>query len=303
MNFDAIRYFATAYEQGSIHKAAESLYISPQGLSQSIKQLEESFSEALFIRTNRGLVPTSFGKQVYDYARRIVADLDDLEGFLVQHKSGVSSELSLVVCGGFNRNTYTVPSIISKFEQENPSVICTTSYVEVADDVYDQLYTEKVDIGIICYSCEREGFSYLPIKKLKVNCVLSKDNPLARKSSLTWSQVADIPLFSAHRSDPFSAEVRDNFKRYGIEPPAAIYSTDIGVLAHAIEGDHAMGMLSKTYSLAVQKLSDNIAVLPVEPPLFINVGFVLKDRQTKDSLAYEFLEFISETLISQEEMS
>jgi DNA-binding transcriptional LysR family regulator len=61
MEYRQLVNFLTACKEKSISAAAEKLYISQQGLSKSIKQLEKSLDVPLFFRTRHGIEPTEFG--------------------------------------------------------------------------------------------------------------------------------------------------------------------------------------------------------------------------------------------------
>ncbi len=60
-----IRYFLTAAREGSFVKAARQMYVSSQGLTRQIRQLEEELGGALFLRSTRGVVLTDFGQEAY----------------------------------------------------------------------------------------------------------------------------------------------------------------------------------------------------------------------------------------------
>lgn len=71
MNINQIRYFLDVAETGSINQSALNLYISPQGLSRSIAQLEKGLGFCLFARSNRGMVLTEEGRVFLEPARKI----------------------------------------------------------------------------------------------------------------------------------------------------------------------------------------------------------------------------------------
>lgn len=61
MNINQIKHFLDVAETGSVNRSALNLYISPQGLSRSIAQLERALGFDLFLRSNRGMVLTDEG--------------------------------------------------------------------------------------------------------------------------------------------------------------------------------------------------------------------------------------------------
>ncbi len=71
--------FKTVYECGSMAKAAERLFITPQGLSRSVASLEAELGQRLFVRTNHGVQPTAFARALYPKACKIARLLKSIE--------------------------------------------------------------------------------------------------------------------------------------------------------------------------------------------------------------------------------
>lgn len=72
MNIQNLEFFLTVCNYLSFAKAAEVLYISPQGLSQCINRMEQKLNTNLFIRTSKGLVMTEDGHKLQKSAQIIV---------------------------------------------------------------------------------------------------------------------------------------------------------------------------------------------------------------------------------------
>tara|TARA_Y100000780_G_scaffold232551_2_gene265845 strand:+ start:9199 stop:10110 length:912 start_codon:yes stop_codon:yes gene_type:complete len=71
LNYHHLMYFKTIATEGSISKASEKLLVGQPALSSQLKNLEESFGQALFERKNRKLVLTEAGKAALKYANEI----------------------------------------------------------------------------------------------------------------------------------------------------------------------------------------------------------------------------------------
>jgi len=68
INLKHLRYFWAVAGYGSISKAAESLYLTPQTISGQLKELEEQVGQKLFAKEGRNLVLTETGRLVFSYA-------------------------------------------------------------------------------------------------------------------------------------------------------------------------------------------------------------------------------------------
>jgi len=68
LNLKHLRYFWSVASYGSVTKAAEALFVTPQTISGQLRDLEEAIGEKLFERDGRGLALTETGRVVFSYA-------------------------------------------------------------------------------------------------------------------------------------------------------------------------------------------------------------------------------------------
>ena len=73
-----LKYAVEIEKTGSITKAAENLYMGQPNLSRAIRELEESLGITIFMRSSRGVVPTEQGREFLNYARNILAQIEEM---------------------------------------------------------------------------------------------------------------------------------------------------------------------------------------------------------------------------------
>ena len=71
LNYNHLYYFWMVCKQGSVTKAADALFLTPQTVTGQIKALEERMSGKLTKRNGRTLEPTELGQLVFKYADRM----------------------------------------------------------------------------------------------------------------------------------------------------------------------------------------------------------------------------------------
>ncbi len=71
LNYNHLYYFWMVCKQGSISKAAEALFLTPQTVTGQIKALEDRMAGKLTKRNGRTVEPTELGQLVYKYADRM----------------------------------------------------------------------------------------------------------------------------------------------------------------------------------------------------------------------------------------
>jgi LysR family transcriptional regulator, transcriptional activator of nhaA len=73
LNYKHLRYFWMVAKTGSIVRASEQLYCSPQSISGQLGELENNLGIQLFKKVGRGLALTDMGRRVFSYADEIFA--------------------------------------------------------------------------------------------------------------------------------------------------------------------------------------------------------------------------------------
>lgn len=79
MNILHFKYAVEIAKTKSISKAAENLYMGQPNLSRAIKELEENLGITIFNRTTKGISITPEGEQFLQYAKRIIAQVNEVE--------------------------------------------------------------------------------------------------------------------------------------------------------------------------------------------------------------------------------
>ncbi|MCG6407203.1 transcriptional activator NhaR [Vibrio fluvialis] len=71
LNYNHLYYFWMVCKQGSVTKAADALFLTPQTVTGQIKALEDRMAGKLTKRNGRSIEPTELGQLVFKYADRI----------------------------------------------------------------------------------------------------------------------------------------------------------------------------------------------------------------------------------------
>ena len=71
VNYKHLEYVWAVAREGSVTRAAESLFVSQPAISAQIHKLERQLGEKLFLKSGRGLVLTEMGQLVFRYADEI----------------------------------------------------------------------------------------------------------------------------------------------------------------------------------------------------------------------------------------
>jgi DNA-binding transcriptional LysR family regulator len=84
VDMDLLRSFVTIVEVKSFTRAADRMLRTQSAISLQVKRLEEQLGSRLFERGGRGVEPTEAGVLLLGYARRILAENDELVGRMAE---------------------------------------------------------------------------------------------------------------------------------------------------------------------------------------------------------------------------
>ena len=120
MDLRHLRYFVAVAEAGHMTRAAAALGIQQPPLSQQIRALEDELGLPLLVRHPKGVALTDGGRALLADARRILADIEDMEHQLSRSMAEPRGLLRVNATLGFGR-AHVAP-VISRFCKAHPQV-------------------------------------------------------------------------------------------------------------------------------------------------------------------------------------
>ena len=146
MNYNQLKYIVEIVESGSISKAASNLFISQPNLSNQVQELEEEIGKSIFYRNNRGVKLTSYGAEVYHYAKSIVNQFEIVEN---QLKTKVNENKIKIASFGGEVINYQFFDVCTRYNNENYEFELCEVGVEKS---IQKVVQRECDIGIIIFS-------------------------------------------------------------------------------------------------------------------------------------------------------
>ncbi len=206
MTIQQIKYAIGIAETGSFNKAAEKLYVSQPSLTSTIHDLENDLGIQIFNRSGRGVTLTNDGQEFISNAKQVYLSFLNLsqkygENSQIKKKFGVSTQ----------HYSFAVKSFVEMVKSFNTNeyefAVRETRTQEVIEDVASL----KSEIGILYLS----DFNRKPIESILksknlefhhlINCkafvYIWKGHPLAKKKSISFSDLQDFPCLSFEQGD------------------------------------------------------------------------------------------------------
>lgn len=193
IDFELYRIFYTVANNGNITAAAKELNISQPAISKSIKNLEEQLGGTLFIRTKRGVILTSEGKEFYNYIKKAIEYITSAEN---KFTDLINLEIGCIRIGISTTLTkeFLLP-YLEKFHKLYPNIDIMIS-TNISSELLTKLRNGLIDIVILNLNTKKydDDIEIIKCKKINDCFVVNKDYLNLNKLNLSIKDLNDYPL-------------------------------------------------------------------------------------------------------------
>ena len=192
-NIQHLRYAVEVEKTGSISRAAENLFMGQPHLSKAIRELEEDMNITIFTRTPRGVAVTPQGERFLEYARNILAQVDELEA-LYRPSGAQSFSLSLP------RASYAAFAFTEFVRELDGAEGIDVKYLETNSmQTIREVAEGNCGLGIVRFQIQHEkyflpaiterGLKHENIWDFEYLALMSRAHPLAGHESIKYSEL------------------------------------------------------------------------------------------------------------------
>ena len=257
-------------------RAAEACGVTQPTLSAGVKQLEEQMGVLLVNRGSRFQGFTPEGQRVLDWARRIVGDTRAMREEINSLRHGLTGRLRIAA---IPTTLAMVAALTTPYREHHPNVQFTI-YSRTSIEILDQLENLEIDAGITYLDNEPLGrVNAIPLYHEHYRLLTSADAPLGNRNSVTWAEVAQVPLCLL-TPDMQNRRIIDGLIRSagGDSRPTLESDSMILLFSHVRTGRWASVMPAKLAETL--GLTDTIRAIPITHPEAVQtIGLVVPSRE------------------------
>ena len=273
---DKLEFILALAREKHFGHAAEACGVTQPTLSAGVKQLEEQMGVLLVNRGSRFQGFTPEGQRVLEWARRIVGDSRTMREEINSLRLGLSGRLRLAA---IPTALAMVAALTTPYREKHPNVQFTT-YSRTSIEILDLLDNLEIDAGITYLENEPIGrVSNVPLYREHYCLLTSADAPLGNRDSVTWAEVAQVPLCLL-TPDMQNRRIIDRLlKGAGGESRPTLESDSMILLySHVRTGRWASVMPAKIADTL--GLTDTIRAIPIAQPKAVQtIGLVVPQRE------------------------
>ena len=192
MDIRVLKYFLAVAREQSFSTAAERLFLSQPTLSRQLKELEDELGKTLLVRSNKGVTLTEEGIILRKRAEEIIDLMDKTEQEVRQSNDSVSG--TVYIGAGETYAIKLIADTAHHLKADYPG-IHYSFFSGNGTDVMEKLERGLMDFGLIFGNIDRTRYEAIEIPLHDTWGVLMRqDEPLAKKASLTISDVSGLDL-------------------------------------------------------------------------------------------------------------
>ena len=209
MTLQQIHYIIEISEQGSMNKAAESLYVSQPSLTSAVRELEKELGITIFLRSGRGVTLTNDGSEFLIYARQVYQQYEILRD-KYERKENIRQKFAVSA----QHYSFAVKAFVSAVQNTDMRKYEFALRETTTWDVIQDVGTLRSEIGILYLSdfnrkmmqklFRDNDLEFHTLINVKAFVYLYKGHPLAKEEAISFDQLRSYPaLFFEQKNGSF----------------------------------------------------------------------------------------------------
>jgi DNA-binding transcriptional LysR family regulator len=200
MELRHLRYFVAVAEEQNVTRAARRLHLAQPALSRQIRDLEEELGATLFERGAASLRLTDAGRVFLDEARAVLRRVDEAVETLRAAAAAKKTEIHIGYAP--SPTAELLPRLLRAYEKANPEVGVTLHDL-TADEMVAGLRAKELHAALVVEypGIRSRELAFEKLRSYRIGVMMNQEHPLARRRSVTLSQVLSEALVVFSRSE------------------------------------------------------------------------------------------------------
>ncbi len=248
MDIHDLKIFLTIAQEGSVSKASKILYMTPQGTSKVLKNLEIEMGCQLFIRDKSGMKLTESGERFREYALKDVDDYYQVKKDILHIEQRQKKVVDLLSAYGILR--LLTPDCLVAFREKYSDI--EFHYREYPDLPVEQLFAgNEGNVAFSIGDFDEHLYHVVPLGTFPIELLVNEKHPLAQKESVTIKDLQGEPMFIESSQFHIYHLIVGKCEKAGFEPDIIFQTSGFSLC-------HKMVKANKGISVTVDFIYDDM---------------------------------------------
>lgn len=214
MHFDLtdLRLFLNVHAAGTITGGASRSHMTLASASERIRGMEQAAGVALLSRERRGVQPTPAGHTLLHHARRVLQQMEQLQGELGDYGAGLKGQVRLL-CNTSALSEH-LPRVLGSFLTQHPGISVDLEE-RASSEIGAALRSQVCDIGMVSDSVDLEGLRTYAFCADPLVLVVPRQHALAQRRAVHLEEVAQQPFVGLLEGSALQAHIAQHARRLG----------------------------------------------------------------------------------------
>ncbi|OTG86440.1 LysR family transcriptional regulator [Acinetobacter sp. ANC 4558] len=268
--------------------AANELCLSQSALSLSIKTLEDELGGKLFRRNTRRVEITIEGLSLIPYAKKLLANWEDMEKDLKQRFKLHRGTLSIA---SMPFATHAIlPEVIHEFSKKHPNIsfsIHDITNEKIIENVQEGIF----EIGICFEPKQNDQLHFQSLFNEDFLALVPRQHILAKHKSVTWQELCTFPFITLQNPSIIRHVIEQNCLEHNIILDLKIECHQISSLSHFVSYGMGVSAIPRHFQKFID-LEKNALIEISNSNMSLPVGVIYKKDFELSNISFEFINVI-----------
>ena len=240
MNIRDLAVFNTVAREKSLTKASKFLYMTPQGVSKVIKNLESEYGCELFARTQGRMELTESGECFLSYAQSMSAEHHQMRMDLLAIKQKQKGVVNLLSAYGILR--LVTPECIEVFRKEHPEI--EFNYAEYPDCQVERRFMEREgNVAFTIGRVDESLYDVYDLEQFPIMLLVNKNHPLARQKTVSINEIRNQPLYIESEEFKIYHQIVGRCQEAGFEPNIKFQTSGFSLCTKMVKANKGISVI------------------------------------------------------------
>lgn len=287
MEIRQLKYFNEVVKQKSITKASEVLHISQPALSKGIKSLEDEIGITLIHRSNKTHELTDAGHIVFDYAQRIIAQVDEMSTTLHDMTDLKRGSINIGIPPIIGSLYF--PKVIAEFHKAYPNIQINIKEYGAAK-VVKSVEEGEFEIGVAVLPIMDTAFNVYPLVKEELKLIINEKHPLSDRNKVYMHELKEEEFIFYSEEFALHEMMRKKFIDEGFEPNIIFKSSQWDFMIEIVAANLGISILPE--SICNRSSNNLVRIIDLLPVTTWELAIITKKDRYLSVAGRTFIDFI-----------
>ncbi len=292
MDFRQLEIFIKIVDLKSFSQAAKAVYLTQPTLTTHMQSLENELGLKLLDRLGREVIPTTAGKLLYKYAKKLVTIKDEAKQSMKQLTGKMAGRV--MVGGSTIPGEYLLPTLIGRFKKNYPGITVSV-VVRDSSDIAEKVLKGDCELGVIGSRVEESRLDCREFIEDELILIAAPKYPLLPKGQRDAEKILSVPFVIRERGSGSRSTMEKWLSELGVDPSKLNIVAEMGsteAVKQAVKAGLGISMVS-SLSVKEELRHKSLKTVPLEGKKLQRHFHIISSRKrTMSPVCQAFLNFL-----------